>query len=194
MSEPKKLLLASQSPRRKQLLELAALPFDVFAAETDESYPSGLVSVEVPLYIAGQKARTVQEKFPDRCILAADTLVILEDQIVGKPLGREDAIHILNSLSGHTHTVITGVVITEQQQICRFSESTEETFHSLKQEEIIYYVDQYQPWDKAGAYAIQEWIGAVAIQKIAGCFYNVMGLPISRVYQELREFGLQPGF
>jgi septum formation protein len=183
MQEP--LILASKSPRRKQLLELAEIDFDIHTKDTDESYPSDMAVEEVPMYIAMQKAKDIQSDFPLRKILAADTVVVLNNTIIGKPQDKEDAMAILASLSGQTHTVITGVVILEGEQVIRFAERTDVTFHAIMPSDIEYYVDFYKPYDKAGAYAIQEWIGAVAIDKINGCFYNVMGLPVSRVIKHL---------
>ena len=183
MQEP--LILASKSPRRKQLLELAEIDFDIHTKDTDESYPSDMAVEEVPMYIAMQKAKDIQSDFPLRKILAADTIVVLNNTIIGKPQDKEDAMAILASLSGQTHTVITGVVILEGEQVIRFAERTDVTFHAIMPSDIEYYVDLYKPYDKAGAYAIQEWIGAVAIDKINGCFYNVMGLPVSRVIKYL---------
>ncbi len=179
MNQP--LILASKSPRRKHLLELAEIDFEIHTKETDERYPCDMEINEVPVFIAMLKARDIQSDFPERRILAADTIVVLKDRIIGKPRDKEDAMKILASLSGETHTVITGVVILEGDKETHFSDSTKVTFHPISARDIEYYVNVYNPFDKAGAYAIQEWIGAVAIKKIDGCFYNVMGLPISRV-------------
>ncbi len=175
------LILASKSPRRKQLLEMAEVKFELITKDTDESYPVDLPVEQVPEYIAFQKARDIQHDYPDRTILAADTVVILNHQIIGKPTDREDAIRILISLAGQTHHVITGVVLLNNNNTISFSDTTEVQFHPLTLSQIEYYVDHYKPFDKAGAYAIQEWIGVIGIKKINGCFYNVMGLPISKV-------------
>ena len=180
------LILASKSPRRKQLLELAEMPFDIVTKNTDESYPSSLPIAEVPVFIALQKALDVQKDYPSRKILAADTIVVLDETIIGKPKDRADAINILTALSGKEHTVITGVVILNGNEQTKFYDVTAVEFHPLTQAQIEYYIDTYQPYDKAGAYAIQEWIGAIAIKRIDGCFYNVMGLPISKVVQHLK--------
>lgn len=179
MNEP--LILASQSPRRKQLLELAEIHFEVIVQETDETFPNDLSIEEVPMYIAKQKATIIQKEYPLRRILAADTIVVLDHEIIGKPKDRDDAIQILGKLAGRTHRVITGVVLLEGDQERSFSDCTDVCFRELSQSQIEYYVDTYQPFDKAGAYAIQEWIGAIAIHSIHGCFYNVMGLPISKL-------------
>lgn len=180
------VVLASQSPRRRQLLEQAGIPFEVKVVETAETFPPGMSVEEVPVHIARQKAAAVSPLCrEDEIIIAADTIVVLDDHIIGKPKDRADAIRILTALSGRTHRVITGVVITRQGKDLAFSKNTEVHFKPLTEEQIVYYIDHYQPFDKAGAYAIQEWIGAVGIDSINGCFYNVMGLPISRVVEEL---------
>lgn len=181
------LILASQSPRRKQLLEMAEVDFEIVVIPTEETYPSGLSMEEIPIHIAEQKAKVVAAKYPDRNILAADTIVVLDQKIIGKPADRDDAIQILSQLSGQTHRVITGVSLWLNQQPYQFSDTTLVTFHPLNEQQIVHYVDRYQPFDKAGAYAIQEWIGAIGIQSIEGCFYNVMGLPVSRVMQYLKK-------
>jgi septum formation protein len=177
-----KIILASQSPRRKELLHLAEIDFDVMVANTDESYPEGLSFEETAIHIATNKALAVAERTDKtRTILAADTIVVCNDKIIGKPVDREDAIAILMALSGNTHQVITGVCILKDEKINSFADTTTVHFHEISLVQIIYYVDKYKPYDKAGAYAIQEWIGAIGIKKVEGDFYNVMGLPISRV-------------
>ncbi len=176
-----KLILASKSPRRKHLLELAAVDFELITKDTDESFPAEMPVEQVPEYIALQKALAIQKDYPDRIILAADTVVVLHNEIIGKPTDRADAIRILTALEGQTHSVITGVVLASKDEIVSFSDTTEVQFNPLTLSQIEFYIDQYKPYDKAGAYAIQEWIGVVGIKKINGCFYNVMGLPISKV-------------
>jgi len=179
------IVLASQSPRRKQLLEWAEVPFDIIVAHTDESYPGGLAIQDIPVHIARNKAAAVHHKAGDRVIVAADTVVVLNDYVIGKPESREHAIEILQNLAGKKHLVITGVVIKNNAEEIAFADITEVTFHDLTAEQITFYVDKYKPYDKAGAYAIQEWIGVVGIKTINGDFYNVMGLPVSRVVQAL---------
>ena len=181
-------ILASQSPRRKQLLAWADIEFDVIVSEAAEDFPAGMDVQEVPVHIAQKKAIAVQEKikleFPihqGKWIIAADTIVVLENEIIGKPNDRADAINILQKLSGKTHRVITGVFLINDIESRNFSETTLVHFHSLTLSQIEYYVDQYQPYDKAGAYGIQDWIGVVGIQGIEGDFYNVMGLPVSKL-------------
>ena len=189
-----KIILASQSPRRKQLLEWAEVPFEVIVKETDESYPTNLSVDEIAIHIARNKALailpTVNESIP---ILAADTIVVLEGRIIGKPKDRVDAINILSSLSGKQHGVITGVVILYNEKEIAFAETTEVQFHELSLAQIEFYVDNYKPYDKAGAYAIQEWIGVVGIKTIKGDFYNVMGLPVSRVVKAIDNLTIDNG-
>jgi septum formation protein len=187
------LILASQSPRRKQLLEWAEVPFEIVVQETDESYPEGMAIAEVPIHIARNKALAVREHLLQtrpaqaaNTILAADTVVVLGNRIIGKPRDREDAIGILQDLAGQLHEVITGVVILTPGKETSFYDVTRVEFHPLTIEEISFYVDKYRPYDKAGAYAIQEWIGVVGIKSIDGDFYNVMGLPVSRVVRALK--------
>ncbi len=191
-----KIILASQSPRRKQLLEWAEVPFEVIVQHTPETFPEDMNAEEVPVYIARQKALEVQKNLQQKeegevpeIILAADTIVVLDNRIIGKPADRADAISILTSLSDRAHRVITGVVILHKKGEVAFSEVTHVHFHGLTQQQIEFYIDKYQPYDKAGAYAIQEWIGVVGIQSVSGDFYNVMGLPVSRVVKELEKIG-----
>jgi len=183
-----KIILASQSPRRKQLLEWAEVPFEIIVVPTDENFPDGMPVEEVAIHIAMHKGEAVKvtlQNASNQIILAADTIVVLNGKVIGKPKDRNDAIEILASLSGNKHTVITGVVILYGNTVISFAESTDVTFHPLTKTQIEFYIDKYQPYDKAGAYAIQEWIGVVGIKSIKGDFYNVMGLPVSRVVQEL---------
>lgn len=183
-----KIILASQSPRRKQLLEWAEVPFDIVVKETDERFPPGLHPEEVAVYIAKNKALAVQQmRSSEDIILAADTIVVLGEAIIGKPVHREEAVSILLALSGETHRVITGVVIRKGEKEIAFADVTEVEFHDLTVEQIEFYVDKYKPYDKAGAYAIQEWIGVVGIKSVKGDFYNVMGLPVSRVVRHLKD-------
>lgn len=191
----KSIILASQSPRRKMLLEWAEVPFEVVVKSTDESYPESLEIEEVPVFIAREKAKTVRKhlqeayhgQYADRTILAADTVVVLNNEIIGKPADRDQAIETLKKLSGQTHRVITGVVILSGESENAFADITSVTFNTLTEDQIAFYVDKYQPYDKAGAYAIQEWIGVIGIQSINGDFYNVMGLPVSRVVKALQQ-------
>jgi septum formation protein len=181
------IVLASQSPRRKQLLEWAEVNFEIIVEPTDETYPDNLDPGNVAIYIATQKAAAVKNKAPDKIIIAADTIVVLNNEIIGKPKDRQDAVQILSKLSGSHHQVITGVTIWNKATEVSFSDLTDVEFHYLTQSQIEFYVNQYKPYDKAGAYAIQEWIGVVGIKTIRGDFYNVMGLPVSRVVQALEK-------
>jgi len=181
-------ILASQSPRRKQLLAWADIEFDIMVSEAAEDFPAEMDVQDVPVHIAQKKAIAVQQKikdeFPihqDKWIIAADTIVVLENEIIGKPMDRADAISILQKLSGKTHRVITGVYLVNETESSSFSETTLVHFHPLTLSQIEYYVDQYQPYDKAGAYGIQDWIGVIGIRGIEGDFYNVMGLPVSKL-------------
>ncbi len=193
-----KIILASQSPRRKQLLEWAEVPFEIVVQPTAESFPADLPINDVAVYIAKEKLAAVKKylAYTDASklmqpILAADTVVVLYNDIIGKPVDKADATNILTRLSGNVHTVITGVVIESNGREVAFSENTEVIFHELTPQQIDFYVDKYKPYDKAGAYAIQEWIGVVGIKSIKGDFYNVMGLPVSRVVQELARLEAQ---
>lgn len=180
-------ILASQSPRRKQLLEWAEIDFEINAEPTRETHPKDLLPEKIAIHIALQKAEVIRSKSA-KTIIAADTIVVLGDEIIGKPKDRNDAIAILEKLSGKHHKVITGVVITNSEKTISFADITDVEFHPLTTEQISFYVDKYKPYDKAGAYAIQEWIGVVGIKRINGDFYNVMGLPVSRVVQALETF------
>ena len=183
------IILASQSPRRKQLLEWAEIDFSVEVSEAHETYPEDLPVAAIPVFIAVNKAKAVQQKIKrDAIILAADTIVVLNNTVIAKPANRDDAVKILRSLSGKAHSVITGVVLLQNKKQVSFADITQVEFHALTDEQICFYVDKYKPYDKAGAYAIQEWIGVVGIKSINGDFYNVMGLPVSRVVQELDKF------
>lgn len=190
-----KLILASNSPRRRQLLEGLGLSFEVRTVKgVAETYPHDLPSMDVPLYIAREKAAayTVGD---DEVLLTADTVVIVGNEILGKPRDADEARLMLRKLSGKTHQVVTGVCITTGKQLAAlaspqrsFAVETDVTFKQLSEAEIDYYVDHYKPLDKAGAYGIQEWIGYIGCTGIRGSFYNVMGLPVQRVYEELKAF------
>jgi septum formation protein len=184
-----KYVLASTSPRRKQLLEWAEIDFEIITEPTDETYPEYLSPLETVIHIANSKIEAILNKIPkNKVIIAADTIVVLNSEIIGKPTDQQYAYSILNKLSGQHHQVITGVVIRSHTKTISFTDTTDVEFHQLTNEQIKFYVDKYKPYDKAGAYAIQEWIGVVGIKQITGDFYNVMGLPISRVVQALKDF------
>lgn len=188
-----KIILASGSPRRKQLLEWAEVDFEIMVRDTAETYPPELPVIDVPVHIARNKAMAVHAVAgPGRIVLAADTVVVLDDEIIGKPRDRDDAVAILSRLAGRRHAVITGVVLLRDGDEEAFADRTAVWFHELGRGELERYVDRYRPYDKAGAYAIQEWIGVVGIKKIEGDFYNVMGLPVSRVVRALKKWEAIP--
>ena len=183
----RKIILASQSPRRRQLLEWAEIDFEVIVASTDESYPPDLSINEIPVYIAKQKAFEVKNlsQATGAIVIAADTVVVADGKIIGKPQSAQNAFEILSGLSGRSHQVITGVCLSGRIEVC-FADVTDVEFHHLTEDEIWFYIDKYKPYDKAGAYGIQEWIGVTGIKSIHGDFYNVMGLPVSRVLHVLK--------
>jgi septum formation protein len=184
-----RIVLASRSPRRKQLLEWAEIDFEVIVKETDETFPPGMPLEEAAIHIARSKALAVSSSYNITLpILSADTIVVCDRQLIGKPKDRSDAIRILKLLSGKDHQVITGVCIYTPEKEVLFSDTTAVSFNDISREEIEHYIDKYKPYDKAGAYAIQEWIGVVGIRSINGDFYNVMGLPVNRVVKELKSF------
>ena len=185
-----KIVLGSNSPRRRELLAGLDIDFEVQTIPgIDESFPETLRPDEVPVYIAKKKAEAYIPSMPaDELLITADTIVWTFGEILGKPKDREDAIAMLRKLSGRVHEVITGVCITTKEKTVSFSASSAVFFSGLDEEEIIYYVDKYRPFDKAGSYGIQEWIGYVAVEAINGSFYNVMGLPVRLLYQELKKF------
>lgn len=184
-----RLLLASASPRRRELLGLIGI--DVVSVplhEVDESFPSTLSSEEVPEYISRKKASAYSSKLrADEVLVTADTVVINNGSVLGKPADAHDAAHMLASLSGHTHMVVTGVTLVTSSASVSFSDITYVEFADLSAEEIAYYIDNYRPFDKAGAYGIQEWIGYIGVKGIRGDYYNVMGLPLRKLYEHLRK-------
>lgn len=184
-----KIILASGSPRRQELLAGLDIDFTVkVLPDLDESYPENLSGEDIPLYIARSKAEAYQALIkPNELVITADTIVWLNNEVLGKPVDETDAIHMLRRLSGNTHQVITGVCLTTTEWQKAFTAITEVTFDKLTDEEIDYYVHKYRPMDKAGSYGVQEWIGFVAVTGIKGSFYNVMGLPVQRLYQELSD-------
>jgi septum formation protein len=191
LAVPDKIILASQSPRRKQLLELAEVPFEVLVADVDETNPPGMPGDDVPQFLAKKKADAVSHLTTNAIVIAADTVVLLGHHILGKPTDAANAIEILTQLSGKMHKVVTGVCIRKGEKEVAFSVTTEVYFRPLTREQITHYVANYKPFDKAGAYAIQEWIGVTGIEKINGDYYNVMGLPIGDVVKVLaKEFGI----
>lgn len=186
------LVLASNSPRRKQLLREAGFDFEVEVRPTDETYPANTKPDQVAAYIAQQKAEVFRADKYDKLILTADTVVVLEDRILGKPADREEAYTMLRALSGHTHQVVTAVSLLANGQLSTCSDIATVSFKTLEDFEINYYIDHYKPFDKAGSYGIQEWIGMIGIDNIQGSFYTIMGLPVHLVYQMLKPYLLLP--
>jgi septum formation protein len=185
-----RVVLASNSPRRKELLGGLGIDFEVRTLQDiDESFPDTLEGKEIPLYISGKKAEAYKQTMADdEMIITADTIVYDNGKVLGKPRNREEAELMLHELSGHAHEVITGVSIVTKKKTVQFASTSHVHFVALTDAEIAYYVDEYKPFDKAGAYGIQEWIGFVAVTRIEGSYFNVMGLPIQRLYTELKKF------
>lgn len=185
-----KIVLASNSPRRKELLGGLGIDFEVRTLQDiDESYPDSLRGEDIPKYISGKKAEAyLKQMSDDELIITADTIVYDNAQVLGKPKDAADAKRMLRQLSGHAHEVITGVSIVTKQKMVQFASTSKVIFAELSDEEIDYYVETYKPFDKAGAYGIQEWIGFVGVTGLEGSYFNVMGLPIQRLYTELKNF------
>lgn len=185
--EKYKVILASGSPRRRELMVGLGVNYEVrILPDVDESYPDTLQGEEIPLYIAKEKADAyIPMMQPDELIITADTIVWLDGEVLGKPRDREDALQMLRTMSGRTHEVFTGVCITTTDWQRSFTAQTEVRFATLSEDEIIYYVDNFKPMDKAGAYGVQEWIGFIGVENISGSYYNIMGLPVQKLYREL---------
>ena len=184
------IILASASPRRHELLQQLGVDFKVEVRPVKEDYPPTMKGNDIAIHLCASKANAFERAFftEKTMIITADTIVCLDGTVLGKPANRGDAINTLQQLSGKKHQVITGVNIRTFNKEVNFSVSTDVYFKSLQEDEILYYVDHYKPYDKAGAYGIQEWIGYIGIEKIDGSFYNVMGLPVLKLYEELRKF------
>lgn len=183
------IILASNSPRRRELLAGLDIPFEVrVLPDIEESYPEGLPVDQIAEYIAREKADAYRRLMADdELIITADTIVVLGREVMGKPADADEARHMLHRLSGQTHQVITGVCLTTLQWQRHFSVETDVTFKTLDDDEISYYVETYRPYDKAGAYGIQEWIGYIGVTGLRGSYFNVMGLPVQRIYNELKK-------
>lgn len=189
----KKITLLSHSPRRRQLLADMGFVFDVVSPNADELIPPGLTPLEAAIHLSQLKANSAKSILSDdTLVIAADTIVFANDKILGKPKDRLEALQMLHMLSGNSHTVVTGVTIGTLEKSVSFAETTEVFFKKLDNSDIERYVDTCRPFDKAGSYGIQEWIGLVGVEKIVGCHYNVMGLPTSRLYEELKKFDVFP--
>ena len=182
-----KVILASNSPRRKDLLAGLGVDYEVRTLpDVDETYPDTLKGADIPLFIAKEKANAYLNMMkPGELMITADTIVWLDEKVLGKPKDREDAMCMLRTMSGRTHEVFTGVCLTTTEWQHSFTAQTEVRFAELSEEEITYYVDTYKPMDKAGAYGVQEWIGFIGVENISGSYYNIMGLPVQRLYKEL---------
>jgi septum formation protein len=179
------IILASKSPRRQELLKLMNLDFEVVLRDVEESYPDGLIPAEIAVFIAEKKAKAFTTDYRDCIVITADTIVAYENEILGKPVDGAHALEMLSKLSGSKHEVYTGVSITYAGKILSFFDRTEVYFKELTQEQLIYYINNYNPYDKAGAYGVQDWIGMVAVEKIVGSYSNVMGLPTEKLYTAL---------
>lgn len=188
--EKYKIILGSASPRRKELLKGLGIKFNVISLnDNDENYPENLKKEEIPVYLSIHKSNKFNHLINERTILiTADTIVYLDNIVIGKPANENEAYEILKLLSGKKHEVVTGVCIRSINKMITFYDISEVYFKDLSDDEIKYYIKNYKPYDKAGAYGIQEWIGYIGIEKIVGSFYNVMGLPIKMVYEKLMEF------
>lgn len=185
----RRLILGSKSPRRNELMTGLGLPFIVKTQEGDENYPTSMPPLEVASYIAQKKAKAFSHCLEVKDILiTADTVVIIKNQILNKPKNKEEAIRMLQKLSGNIHQVVTGVCMMDVNKTVIFDDMTEVHFNEMDSSELREYVENYKPYDKAGAYGVQEWIGYVAVYKMVGSFYNVMGLPVHRIYEELKKW------
>lgn len=184
-----RIILASRSPRRQELLKMTGLVFEVKARDYDEHYPLDLNGEEIALYVAKQKASSFRDELNENeIVITADTIVWCKNKVLGKPADSDDAKRMIEELSGNSHQVITGVALISKYREKVFASSTKVTFEQLSEEEIDYYIKNFKPFDKAGAYGIQEWIGIAACSSIEGSYFNVVGLPVHRLYRELQEF------
>ncbi|NBC82793.1 MAG: septum formation protein Maf [Bacteroidetes bacterium] len=181
-----KIILASQSPRRQHLLKELQIPFEIIVRDCDETYPENMEPMDVPAYLVNKKSESYTDLIADKTlIITADTVVINEHSIIGKPENETDAVRLLQTISNNTHLVVSGVCLRTSDKQRVFSSLTKVTFRQLGQDEIDYYIRQFSPMDKAGAYGIQEWIGFIGVEKIEGSFFNVMGLPTQQLYTEM---------
>ncbi len=188
MNIKQSLLLGSQSPRRQQLLKETGLEFKVVQIECEEVFPDSLGTEEVAEFLAIKKSKAYSKPLSNEILITADTIVTIDDQILGKPTDHNDAVRMLRQLSGSQHQVITGVTIRNEKKAFSFSSTTNVWFKNLTDAEINHYVSTYKPFDKAGAYGIQEWIGMIGVSDIEGSYYNVVGLPVCELYQKLKSF------
>lgn len=185
MSKFPPIILASKSPRRQELLKLLGIDFRVVLKEVDETYPEGLSPAQIAIYISEKKVHAFDESISNEIVITADTIVVINQQVLGKPRSQDHAFEILSTLSGSMHEVITAVSLLKDHKVSSFYETSQVYFKELTPEQIRYYISRGEPMDKAGAYGIQEWIGLVGIEKIVGSYTNVVGLPTHRLYEEL---------
>ncbi len=184
-----RIILASSSPRRQQLLKQLGIKFDIVIKDYNETYPTHLAGEEIAMYLAREKANSFRNKLSDNeIVITADTIVWCNNRDLGKPSDTDEARQMIRDLSGNTHEVITGVFLISSSKEKSFSASTKVTFATISEEEINYYIKSFKPYDKAGAYGIQDWIGLAACNRIEGCYFNVVGLPVQKLYEELKEF------
>ncbi len=184
----KKIILASKSPRRQELIKGLELPFEVRTYEVEESFPDDLQAQAIPVYLAEKKALAYPDIINENeILLTADTIVWVNDHVLNKPESEQEAYQMLSEICGTAHTVYTGVCLRTPNNMISFYDSSEVFIKKLTDEEIWHYIKEYKPFDRAGSYGIQDWFGYVAVQKINGCFYNVMGLPLSKLYDELKK-------
>ena len=184
------IVLASKSPRRQELLKGIGVDFTILTKEVDESFPSKLPLIDVAPFLSLKKAKAFEDaELPDDyMVITADTVVIVDNEILGKPKGRDDAFRMMRLLSGKAHKVVTGVSVHTKEKTKTFSVISKVTFETLDNQEINYYIDNFKPYDKAGAYGVQEWVGYIGVSNVEGSYYNVMGLPTQRLYKVLKEF------
>lgn len=188
MKQPSNLILASGSPRRKQILTEAGIIFSVKTKPIEEVFPDNMSATQIPEYLANRKAEVFEPEISDEVIITADTIVVLENKILGKPGSYDEAFSMLKMLSGKSHEVITGVCIFSQHKKITFSNITKVNFKEITDDQIDYYINNFQPYDKAGAYGIQDWLGLFAVESIQGSYYNVVGLPVHLVIEKLADF------
>ena len=184
------IVLASKSPRRQELLKGIGVEFAILTKEVDESYPSRLPSIDVAPFLSLKKAKAFEDaELPENyMVITADTVVIVENEILGKPKDHDDAVRMMNLLSGKVHKVVTGVTVHTKEKTKTFSVTSKVTFETLDNQEVNYYIDNFKPYDKAGAYGVQEWIGYIGVSNVEGSYYNVMGLPTQKLYKVLKDF------
>jgi septum formation protein len=185
----KKIILASKSPRRQELIKGLELPFEVHTYEVDETFPATLKAQDIVLFLAEKKAKAYTSIIKkNEILLTADTIVWINDHVLNKPVNEAEAYNMLKEICGTTHEVFTGVCLRSEDKTHTFFERSEVTCKDISDADIWHYIKTYKPFDKAGSYGIQDWFGYTAVQKINGCFYNVMGLPVSKLYEELKKF------